>query len=143
MARDTWLDDLAQIPFFAGCSTKELQLISAASVELSVVAGQVLVREGEAGHESFVIISGSATVTRDGQTIGPLEAGDIVGELSLLTGAPRVASVVADTDMTVRVIGSREFGPLLDEIPGLAVRILRNLATRMVEFEEAAFLKES
>lgn len=142
MARDTWLENLAQIPFFAGCSTKELQLVSAASIEVSVVPGQVLVREGEAGHESFVIISGSATVTRDGETIGTLDPGDIVGELSLLTGAPRVATVVADTDMKVRVIGRREFAPLLDEVPGLAVRILRNLAARMVEFEEAAFRKE-
>ena len=143
MARDSWLDDLAQVPFFANCTTKELQQVSAVAVEVSAVAGQVLAREGEAGHECFVIVSGTASVTRNGKTLATLEAGDVVGELSLLTGSPRVATIVADTDMKVRVIGQREFTPLLEEVPGLAVRILRNVATRMVEFEEAAFRTES
>jgi CRP-like cAMP-binding protein len=99
----------------------------------------VLVREGEAGHEAFVIMEGSATVTRKGETIAQLGVGDVVGELAPLTGGNRTATVVADTPMELLVIGQREFAGLLDEVPGLAVRVLQNLAHRMVELEELAF----
>lgn len=139
MARDAWLNHLAQVPLFAECSKKQLQSVAAASIELNIDAGKVLVREGEAGHECFVIMEGSATVTRKGETIASLGVGDVVGELAPLTGGSRTATVVADTKMELLVIGQREFAGLLDEVPGLAVRVLHNLAHRMVELEELAF----
>jgi CRP/FNR family transcriptional regulator, cyclic AMP receptor protein len=139
MARDAWLNHLAQVPLFADCSKKQLQSVAAASIELTIDTGKVLVREGEAGHEAFVIMEGSATVTRKGETIAQLGVGDVVGELAPLTGGNRTATVVADTPMELLVIGQREFAGLLDEVPGLAVRVLQNLAHRMVELEELAF----
>jgi CRP/FNR family transcriptional regulator, cyclic AMP receptor protein len=139
MARDAWLNHLAQVPLFADCSKKQLQSVAAASIELTIDTGKVLVREGEAGHEAFVIMEGSATVTRKGETIAQLGVGDVVGELAPLTGGNRTATVVADTPMELLVIGQREFAGLLDEVPGLAVRVLHNLAHRMVELEELAF----
>lgn len=138
MAHDAWLDDLARVPLFADCAKKDLQQIASASVEVDLQPGRVLARQGEAGHECFVIIDGTASVTRDGETLATLTAGDVVGELALLTGAPRLATISADTRLTVRVIGQREFTPLLEEVPGLAVQILRNLATRLTEIEAAA-----
>jgi CRP-like cAMP-binding protein len=139
MARDAWLNHLAQVPLFAECSKKQLQSVAAASIELNIDAGKVLVREGEAGHEAFVIMEGDATVTRKGETIATLGAGDVVGELAPLTGGSRTATVTADTPMELLVIGQREFAGLLEEVPGLAVRVLHNLAHRMVELEELAF----
>ena len=139
MARDAWLNHLAQVPLFANCSKKQLQSVAAASIELTVDAGKVLVREGEPGHEAFVIVEGSATVTRKGETIATLGAGDVVGELAPITGGVRTATVTADTTMELLVIGQREFAGLLDEVPGLAVRVLHNLAHRMVELEELTF----
>lgn len=139
MARDAWLNHLAQVPLFADCSKKQLQSVAAASIELTIEAGKVLVREGEAGHEAFVIMEGSATVSRKGETIATLGTGDVVGELAPLTGGNRTATVTADTNMELLVIGQREFAGLLDEVPGLAVRVLHNLAHRMVELEELAF----
>ena len=139
MARDAWLNHLAQVPLFADCSKKQLQSVAAASIELTIDTGKVLVREGEAGHEAFVIMEGSATVSRKGETIAQLGVGDVVGELAPLTGGNRTATVVADTPMELLVIGQREFAGLLDEVPGLAVRVLHNLAHRMVELEELAF----
>jgi CRP/FNR family cyclic AMP-dependent transcriptional regulator len=62
-----------------------------------------------------------------------LEAGAVVGELAPLTGGSRTATVTADTPMEVLVIGQRELNGLLDEVPGLAVRLLHNLADRMAE----------
>lgn len=139
MARDAWLNHLAQVPLFANCSKKQLQSVAAASIELTVDAGKVLVREGEPGHEAFVIVEGSATVTRKGETIATLGAGDVVGELAPITGGMRTATVTADTTMELLVIGQREFAGLLDEVPGLAVLVLQNLAHRMIELEELAF----
>ena len=140
---DAWLKRLAQVPLFADCSKKQLQQVAAVLVEVSVSAGRVLVREGEPGHESFVIIDGTATVTRNGETIATLGSGDVVGELAPLTGGPRTATVVAETELQLLVIGQREFAVLLDDVPGLAVRVLHNLAARMVELEDLAFRKVS
>lgn len=139
MARDAWLTHLAQVPLFADCSKKQLQSVAAASIELTIEAGKVLVREGEAGHECFVIMEGSATVTRRGEQIATLGVGDVVGELAPLTGGVRTATVEAVTPMELLVIGQREFAGLLDEVPGLAVRVLHNLAHRMVELEDLTF----
>ena len=139
MARDAWLDHLAQVPLFADCTKKQLQQVAAASVELSIDAGKVLAREGEPGHECFVIIEGTASVTRKGETLATLGANDVVGELAPLTGGPRTATVTADTALQLLVISQQEFAGLLDEVPGLAVRVLHNLAHRMVELEELAF----
>jgi len=139
MARDAWLTHLAQVPLFSACTKKQLQSVAAASIELSIDAGKVLVREGEAGHECFVIMEGTATVVRKGETIAELNAGDVVGELAPLTGGVRTATVTATTPMELLVIGQREFAGLLDDVPGLAVHVLHNLASRMVELEELAF----
>ena len=139
MARDAWLNHLAQVPLFSECDKKQLQHVAAATIEVQVEAGKVLVREGDPGHECFVILDGSATVTRKGVDIATLGAGDVVGELAPLTGGNRTATVTADTAMDVLVIGQRELAGLLDEVPGLAVRVLQNLAHRMVELEELAF----
>ncbi len=139
MARDAWLDHLAQVPLFADCTKKQLQQVAAASIEMTVSPGKVLVREGEPGHECFILISGTATVTRKGETLATLGEGAVVGELAPLTGAARTATVVADSELELLVISQREFAGLLDEVPGLAVRVLHNLAARMVEIEEIAF----
>jgi CRP/FNR family cyclic AMP-dependent transcriptional regulator len=139
MAHDDWLTHLGQVPLFADCSRKQLQAVAAATTELDVPAGKVFVREGERGHEAFVIVEGTAVVSRKDQQIATLKAGDVVGELAPLTGGVRTATVVAESQMLVLVIGQREFGALLDEVPGLAVRVLHNLAARMVELDELAF----
>lgn len=139
MARDAWLTHLAQVPIFADCSKRQLQQVAAATIELTVEPGKVLVREGEPGHECFVLVDGTATVTRGGEKIATIAAGDVVGELAPLTGGPRTATVTADDRMQVLVIGQREFAALLDDVPGFAVHILHNLAQRMRELDEVAF----
>ncbi len=139
MARDAWLDHLAQVPLFADCTKKQLQQVAAASIEMTVAAGKVLVREGEPGHECFILTSGTATVSRKGETLATLGDGAVVGELAPLTGGNRTATVVADTELELLVISQREFAGLLDEVPDLAIRVLHNLAARMVELEELAF----
>jgi len=133
MARDAWLDHLAQVPLFAECDKKQLQHVASATIEVTVEPGKVLTREGEAGHECFVIVAGTATVTRKGETLADLGAGAVVGELAPLTGGPRTATVTATSAMELLVIGQRELNGMLDEVPGLAVAILRSLAARLTD----------
>jgi CRP-like cAMP-binding protein len=132
-AKDTYLDHLAEVPLFSACSRKDLEKIAKASDEVAVKQGRVLVDQGRPGHEFFLILEGSATVRRNNRKIATLGPGQYFGELSLLDRGPRTASVVADTDMKVLVLGQREFLGVLDDIPGLAYKILRIMAHRLRE----------
>ncbi len=121
---------------FAHCSKKELQQVAQATMEVSAPDGRVLAREGEPGHECFIVIEGEATVARKGEVVATIGPADVVGELAPLTGGQRTATVTAKGPVTLLVIGQREFAALLDEIPGFANRILHDLAKRYVELDE-------
>lgn len=133
MARDAWLDHLAQVPLFSQCDKRQLQQVAAATTELSIDPGRVLTREGEPGHECFVIVSGTASVSVDGKAVATVGPYQVVGELAPLTGAARTATVTADGPMEVLVISQHELNGLLEEVPGLAVAVLRNLAGRLTD----------
>ena len=137
--RDAYLDHLASVPLFAACSRKDLQNIARASDEVSVSAGKTLVEQGQIGRECFVIVDGSATVKRNGRKVATLGPGDYFGELSLLDKGPRTASVTADSDMKVLVLGPREFSGVLDAVPGLAHKLLSTLAGRIRELDTKAY----
>src|SRR4051812_47372019 len=96
---------LAAVWLFAECSKHELSMLARITTPVSVAAGHVLAREGDAGGEFAVIVDGTASVTRAGQPIGRLEAGTFFGEMALLDGGARVATVTAETPMMLLVIG--------------------------------------
>jgi CRP-like cAMP-binding protein len=135
MARRGAFPDLATVPLFSACSKKELQLIERRAERVRVPAGKVLVREGAAGAEFFVILDGQAEVTRHGQPVATLGPGDTFGELALLDRAPRNATVTAKTEMDLAVLGQREFAAMIDEVPGFAHKVLSGLAHRLREFD--------
>jgi CRP/FNR family cyclic AMP-dependent transcriptional regulator len=131
--KTSYLDHLASVPLFSACSKKDLQRIAKASDEIDVQAGRVLVEQGKPGHEFFLIVDGTATVRRNDRKIASLGEGQYFGELSLLDRGPRTATVVATSDMRVLVLGQRGFLGVLDEVPGLAYKILRLMAHRLRE----------
>lgn len=140
MARpDDYLEHLRRIPLFAACSTKDLQKIAKASDELRLDAGHVLVEQGAVGHEAFVLLEGTARVERNSKVVAELGTGDHVGELALIDGEPRSATVVTTTPVRVLVLGQREFRGLLDEIPGLAHKVMAQLAARIRELDQQLF----
>ena len=106
---DPYLTYLAQVPLFSSCSTKELKKIARSANEVSIDAGRVLVEEGRIGKEAYVIAEGQAVVKRANRKIATIGPGDHFGELALLDGGPRTATVVAETPMTLLLIGQREF----------------------------------
>ncbi len=133
--RDSHLDHLASITLFSALSRKELQRVARASDEVTVAQGHELVRQGDVGREMFVVVEGSATVRRNGRKLGTAGPGSAIGELSLLDKGPRTASIVADTEMRLLVLGAREFAAVLDDVPGLAHKILSSLASRIRELD--------
>jgi CRP/FNR family cyclic AMP-dependent transcriptional regulator len=131
--RDAFIDHLQQVPLFAACSRKDLQLVARRAEDVRVPPGKTLVSEGETGHEFFVILDGEARVTRQGRKVATIGPGAAFGELALLEKAPRNATVIADTDMELVVLGQREFAGLIDEVPGFARKLLAGMAHRLRE----------
>ncbi len=131
MARSDIDQTLAGIPIFSECTRKELKAISRLVTPVSISEGKVLVREGEPGREFMIIVEGSATVRRNGRKIASLGPGDFFGELAVLAGVPRTATVTADTKMVVEAMNRQEFSSLLDESPAMAKKILMGAVKRL------------
>mgnify|MGYP003711289727 CR=1 FL=1 len=90
---------LAELELFADLSKSELRSLVRLMTPVRVRAGRDLTREGETGREFMIIVDGTATVRRGGKVIATLGAGDFVGELSMLAGVPRTATVTAEVWM--------------------------------------------
>ena len=134
--RDTKVKHLADVPLFESCSKADLVRIAALADELDVPAGRVLMRQGEYGHECFVILEGKAKVTfrgRRGTTLGP---GACFGEMALLQPrGKRSATVTAETDMDLLVLGSREFASMVERVPSVGRKVMAAVADRVREAE--------
>jgi len=126
---------LAEIDFFSALTKRELKRVASLVTPVQVASGKVLTREGEAGREFMVIADGKAIVSREDHEIARLGPGDFFGELALVLGAPRTATVTAGTDMIVNTLNRREFTSLLDESPQLAKRILVGAMQRLYELD--------
>jgi CRP/FNR family transcriptional regulator, cyclic AMP receptor protein len=132
MARDEYLKCLASVPVFSKCTKKQLQEIGTVATELLLAAGTVLARQGDIGFEVFIILDGTASVTRDGERVATLTDGDVVGELAVLSGHPRNATVTAETELRILDLTHAGLSQLLDDIPGLAKHLLYEVADRLV-----------
>jgi CRP/FNR family cyclic AMP-dependent transcriptional regulator len=122
---------LKSLALFSTCSRRELSRIASVVVEDEKPAGAVLTRQGETGGVAYLIVTGEAEVTRDGAVLATLGPGDVVGELSLLDGQPRAATVRAVSAVQLLVIDSEDFTRLLADVPELAPRLLGVLAGRI------------
>ncbi|MBM3800279.1 MAG: cyclic nucleotide-binding domain-containing protein [Actinobacteria bacterium] len=139
MSKKSYLESLRKVALFSSCSNKDLEKIAKSGDEIVMEAGSLIVDQGQAGREAFVIIKGSATVKRNGKKVATLGAGSVVGELSLLDHGPRTASVVTDTECTLLVISQRQFLGVLDQVPALSHKVLATLAGRIRELDRQYF----
>lgn len=130
------MDHLHSAPWFRACTDEQLAEVTRLSESLSVHAGEVLTKEGRIGRELFIIVEGTATVTRNGNVINVLNAGDYFGELAAIDPGPRSATVTATTDLEVLIIGPREF-EAMTEIPGFRNALLSGMAQRLREADDA------
>lgn len=139
MARDRYLDRLAQVSLFAACSQKDLRKVADGTDEVSVEAGRVLMEQGRSGREAFIILEGTATVTHGDRTVATLGPGDYMGELSLLDQGPRTATVTAETPMRLLVLTWATLTKVIDDVPALGQKLLAVLASRMRELDRSVF----
>jgi len=129
---------LRNVPLFKGLSQKQLEQIARLVDEVEAPAGKRLAIVGETGHELFVIVQGQAVVTLPNGRKVRLGPGEFFGEMSLVDGGPRSATVEATTPMKLLVVGHREFWQLLDEAPSLNAKVMRTLAGRLRDAEGGA-----
>lgn len=135
--QDDKIDLLEEVPMFQECTRKQLRHIARIAAVFDAPAGAALTRAGEPGEEFFLIVAGSATVEVSPKKRVRLQPGDFFGEMSLLDGEPRSATVVADTPLRLLVITRKHFSTLLHEVPGLTQNLLVTLSRRVRQAERA------
>ena len=131
------LDVLAAVPLFKGLDKRQLGEVARLADEVEVGPGKALVREGQLGREFYMVVNGRVRVEQEGAVIGHLESGEYFGEMALLDGHTRTASVITETDTSLLVIHFTAFDTLLDTVPGLQKAMLRTLARRVRDREHA------
>ena len=131
------IDLLKKVPMFSNLSQRHLKEIGKHADQVSVEAGRVLTQQEKKGWEFIFIVQGKARVEKDGKIIRQLSDGDFFGEISLIDGEPRTATVVAETDMTLLIVHKASFDHLLDNIPGLQKKILISLCQYLRRAEKA------
>ena len=123
-------DMLASIPLFAHLSSRQLRRIASSTNEDIYKAGDVIINEGGRSQSMFVIVEGTASVVRDGETLAQRSPGEFFGELSLID-RPRAASVVADTPMRCLVLEHEVLRDIAMSDPQVAWSLLKTLASRL------------
>jgi CRP/FNR family cyclic AMP-dependent transcriptional regulator len=131
LARKHSYDKLADIPFFAGWTKDELAAVDRVADAVEYQPLEHLITQGTTGYEFIVILEGEVDVAIDGHHVATLGAGDHVGEMALLDGSPRNASVVATTRVRALLVGSREFRALVAQVPSLDRKLLMSLTQRL------------
>lgn len=135
MATKTDLEQLARVPLFQACDKKQLQQVDRLVERYDASEGEVMVKEGELGHELYVLVDGKAEVSRAGEVVATLGPGQWFGELSLLDGARRDATVTMVTPGRLLLLTQRELFGLLETAPTFNRRLLVGLAQRLHEAE--------
>jgi CRP-like cAMP-binding protein len=135
MALEAEVETLRSVPIFSGLDPRRLKLIAFTSQRVSFKAGDVMFRQGHDSDCAYVVLTGSAEVVIDTPS-GPLVVSRIgshavVGEMGVITGAPRSATVVALAETTVLRLPKDHFLGLLQEFPQLALAVMRDLAHRL------------
>jgi CRP/FNR family cyclic AMP-dependent transcriptional regulator len=135
VARDEKLDLLRRISIFSGLDKRRLERLGMLADEVDVGSGKPLMRQGEIGSDMMVIVSGRVAVERDGQRLNTLGPGDFFGEIALLDGGPRTATVTTEEPTRLLVVTHRDFHALMDEFPEVADQVLAALAHRIRRLE--------
>jgi CRP/FNR family cyclic AMP-dependent transcriptional regulator len=125
--RSQKVDLLKKVPLFSNLSKRHLNEIAKHADQLSIKAGMVLAKQGSTGKEFIFIVDGKAQVKKDGKVIRQISVGDFFGEISMIDGEPRTATVIAETDGTLLLVHSRSFDHLLNTVPGLQKKIMVSL----------------
>lgn len=129
----TAIDALRATPLFQGLTDRSIAAVEQLARPVAFAAGDVIVRQGDPGDSFLILVSGRATVTQAGSVVRTLGPGDFLGEVSLLDGGPRTATVVADGEVEALAIDRDGFASLMDSSPVLRLDIVTALTQRLRE----------
>jgi CRP/FNR family transcriptional regulator/CRP/FNR family cyclic AMP-dependent transcriptional regulator len=135
-SHDARIRHLQRVPLFTGFNEDELRRVAELARIVETPAGTVVTQIGEPGDSFFIIIDGAVRVRTPVGAGSELHPGDFFGEMSLLDGEPRSATIVATTDLRLLIVDRFHFWRLLDETPDLARRILTILSRRVRRLEQ-------
>lgn len=136
VSQDTKIERLEDIPLFEGCTRRQLRAVARIADVLEVPADTVLTRAGQPGEAFFLILDGRVRVEVPGRKRVRMGPGEFFGEMSLLDGGPRTATVAADTAVRVLVIARPDFSLLLTKVPDLMRNLLVVLTRRLRQAEQ-------
>ena len=132
-------DALAQVPLFAGMPPRFLKRLADKMDEQRFMEGATIVRQGEPGDTFYVLVEGEAKVKdANGRTLSRLIPGDFFGEISLMDGGPRTATVVAETNLTTLALSRKDFSALLQSEPKVTVGLLKHASALLRRLERPA-----
>ncbi|HKE54129.1 MAG TPA: cyclic nucleotide-binding domain-containing protein [Actinomycetota bacterium] len=132
-------DVLAQVPLFAGVPSRFLKRLAGEMDEQRFMEGATIVRKGDPGETFYVVVEGEAKVTdENGKRLAGLIPGDFFGEISLMDGGPRTATVVSDTPMTALALSRKDFRAMLESEPHVTVGLLKHAAQLLRRLEHPA-----
>ena len=128
---------LRKVSLFADLSAADLERVAQLVEERGYADGEVIAGEGEVGEELHIVIEGVIRVVQGEEgserELARRSAGDVVGEMSLIAQAPRIASLIADGPVRTIRLGRHEFASMLRERPGVALGVMRVLVQRLAE----------
>jgi CRP/FNR family cyclic AMP-dependent transcriptional regulator len=124
-------DLLRLVPRFNGMTDRSFEAVANLASEADYVTGDDLVRQGDPGEAFIIIVSGRARVNRDGKTLRELGPGDFLGEISLIDGSPRTATVTALDPIHAFTVHRQGFLDLIDRLPVFRLEVLNALTERI------------
>jgi len=132
LRKDRKRELIQAVPLFSHCSKKELDRLVTELDEIEMPKGRVLTREGETGREFVVLVDGTAEVTKNGRRVNLLRAGDFLGEIALISGGPRTATVTTTSDSNLLLLlTARSFARVTKEMPSVQASVLKALSERL------------
>jgi CRP/FNR family cyclic AMP-dependent transcriptional regulator len=131
LRRDAKIELLKKVPLFSHCNKKQLAAIASLADLVDRPAGTELIKEGARGREFMVIVEGAGEVRRKGRKIDTIGPGDFIGELALISGGPRNATVKTTSDTSFLVVTDGQFWSLLEQAPEIQTSVLKALGERL------------
>lgn len=131
LRKDGKIELLKNVPLFSHCGKKQLAEIASLADLIVVPADRPLIREGADGREFMMIVEGAVEVKRHGRKVAELGAGDFIGEMALISKAPRNATVTTTQTTSLLVVTDRAFSDLLDRAPDLQRSVIRAMGDRL------------
>ena|SRR5579862_4801778 len=129
-------DDLGNVPLFDGLSGDELEQLATWFEVKTVSEGVKLASEGAAGYSFYVLVAGTAVVAVDDEAVATYGPGDFFGEMAILAGTRRNATVTTTSPATVLVMFGTEFRQLEESQPGIAARLEAAVRQRQEELQQ-------